>query len=69
MERLVPSCNSRAICADEMFLVTVKVPAATVIQYKYINKNDNGTVLWTSDPNFNFTSPETGSKTLDDTWR
>ena len=51
------------------FSVTVKVPAATVIQYKYINKNDNGTVFWTSDPNFNFTSPETGSQTLDDTWR
>ncbi|KAI0270013.1 glucoamylase [Gloeopeniophorella convolvens] len=48
--------------------VTVNVPASTNIEYKYIRK-DNGQVTWESDPNNAFTSPATGSFTVNDSWR
>ncbi|KAI0343607.1 glucoamylase [Trametopsis cervina] len=48
--------------------ITVNVPANTVIQYKYIRKN-NGAVTWESDPNNQFTTPAGGSFTLNDSWR
>ncbi|KAI0821308.1 glucoamylase [Irpex lacteus] len=48
--------------------VTVNVPANTAIQYKYIRKN-NGAVTWESDPNNQFTSPASGTYTLNDNWR
>ncbi|CAK5270448.1 unnamed protein product [Mycena citricolor] len=49
--------------------ITVKVPASTAIEYKYIRIN-NGAVTWESDPNNQFTSPGDGqSTTLNDSWR
>ncbi|KAI0090809.1 glucoamylase G2 [Irpex rosettiformis] len=48
--------------------ITVNVPASTAIQYKYIRKY-NGAVTWESDPNNQFTSPASGSFTLNDSWR
>lgn len=48
--------------------VTVNLPANTVIQYKYIRKN-NGAVTWESDPNNQITTPASGSFTQNDSWR
>ncbi|CAE6530762.1 unnamed protein product [Rhizoctonia solani] len=48
--------------------ITVNLPASTNIQYKYIRKN-NGAVTWESDPNRSFTTPASGSYTLNDSWR
>ena len=49
-------------------VVTVNIPANTIVQYKYIRKN-GGSVTWESDPNNQFTSVASGSQTLSDTWR
>jgi glucoamylase len=46
----------------------VSLPANTAVQYKYIRKN-NGAVTWSSDPNFQITTPASGSATENDSWR
>jgi hypothetical protein len=38
----------------------MNVPASTLIEYKYIRKN-NGVVTWESDPNNQFSSPANGT--------
>ncbi|KAF8999290.1 glycoside hydrolase family 15 protein [Cyathus striatus] len=48
--------------------ITVNLPPSTSISYKYIRKN-NGAVTWESDPNLTFTTPASGTYTLNDTWR
>ncbi|KAF8641347.1 hypothetical protein AX16_010045 [Volvariella volvacea WC 439] len=48
--------------------VTIRAPASTNIEYKYIRKY-NGQVTWESDPNRSFTTPASGSYTLNDSWR
>lgn len=47
----------------------VALPANTGFSYKYIEKNPDGSVTWESDPNRTYTTPASGSVTLDDTWR
>ena len=51
-----------------ILLVTVNLSASTSVQYKYIRKY-NGAVTWESDPNNMFTTPASGSLTLNDSWR
>ncbi|PIL22798.1 hypothetical protein GSI_15493 [Ganoderma sinense ZZ0214-1] len=51
-----------------MWSITVTLPASTVVEYKYIRKN-NGQVTWESDPNNSITTPGSGSATQNDTWR
>ncbi|TBU27148.1 glucoamylase [Dichomitus squalens] len=48
--------------------ITVTLPASTVIEYKYIRKN-NGEVTWESDPNNSITTPASGAVTQNDSWR
>ena len=48
--------------------ITVTLPASTVVEYKYIRKN-NGQVTWESDPNNSITTPASGSFTQNDSWR
>ena len=48
--------------------ITLTLPASTVVEYKYIRKN-NGQVTWESDPNRSFTTPASGSTTRNDQWR
>ena len=48
--------------------VTVNLPADTIVQYKYLRKN-NGVVTWESDPNGQITTPSSGSLTQNDSWR
>ncbi|KZS98837.1 glycoside hydrolase family 15 protein [Sistotremastrum niveocremeum HHB9708] len=49
--------------------VTVKLPASAGIQYKYIRKETDGSIVWESDPNMQITTPASGSVTENDTWR
>ncbi|MCQ4079805.1 glycoside hydrolase family 15 protein [Streptomyces sp. RB6PN25] len=48
---------------------TVAIPANTSFQYKYIKKNPDGSITWESDPNNSYTTPASGSVTINDTWR
>jgi len=48
---------------------TVVLPANTAIQYKYIRKETDGSIVWESDPNNGFTTPASESTTLNDSWR
>ena len=47
----------------------VNLPANTSIEYKYIKKDANGTVVWESGSNRMFTTPGSGTTTRNDTWR
>jgi len=49
--------------------VTVNLPASTAIQYKYIRKETDGSIVWESDPNMQITTPGSGSFTENDSWR
>ena len=70
MDQYVPYLNIIGTSIDSMRtrIVTVNLPANTNIQYKYLRKL-NGQVTWESDPNNSFTTPASGSYTLDDSWR
>jgi alpha-glucosidase len=48
---------------------TVSLPPNTAVLYKYIKKDGSGNVIWESDPNRSFTTPNSGTYTLNDTWR
>jgi len=47
---------------------TVTLPGYTTVEYKYIKKNGND-VVWASDPNWTWKTPDAGSATLSDNWR
>ncbi|KAG6808583.1 hypothetical protein H0H92_003644 [Tricholoma furcatifolium] len=51
-----------------IWTITVDLPASTDIQYKYI-RIYNDVVTWESDPNNEFTTPASGTYTLNDDWR
>ena len=48
---------------------SVTLPPGTYFEYKYIKKNPDGSITWESDPNNNYTTPASGSVTLNDSWR
>jgi alpha-amylase len=50
---------------------TVNLPTATPVQYKYIKKDESGSVIWESDPNRVRTTPGTNpcAVTWTDAWR
>jgi hypothetical protein len=48
---------------------TITLSASTAVQYKYIKKNPDGTVIWESDPNRSVSTPAGGAVTLNDSWR
>ncbi|KAJ3489957.1 hypothetical protein NLJ89_g11480 [Agrocybe chaxingu] len=48
--------------------ITVNIPANTYFEYKYIRKF-NGAVTWESDPNRSFTTPASGTYTLNQSWK
>jgi len=50
------------------YTATVTLPASTVVDYKYIKKNGD-TIVWSSDPNWRWETPASGSAALNDTWR
>jgi alpha-amylase len=47
----------------------VELPAATTIEYKYIRKDETGTITWESDPNRTLTTPFTSESQITDQWR
>lgn len=53
---------------NSVIIVTVSVPANTIIEYKFIRKF-NGAVTWESDPNRVINTPGPGSFIENDTWR
>ncbi|MCX4472427.1 alpha-amylase family glycosyl hydrolase [Micromonospora sp. NBC_01655] len=48
---------------------TLNLPPNTVVEYKYLKKNPDGTVTWESGGNRTFTTPSSGTRTNNDTWR
>jgi hypothetical protein len=46
-----------------------QLPPNTAVQYKYLKKNADGTVIWESGDNRTLVTPPTGTLTLNDTWR
>lgn len=52
-----------------VWTASVDLPANTAFQFKFIRKETDGSVIWESDPNRQFTTPVTGSKTITTTWR
>jgi glucoamylase len=49
--------------------ITVQVPASTAIQYKYVNIDGSGNIIWEADPNMEITTPASGSFVTHDTWQ
>ncbi len=48
---------------------TAALPAGSDVEYKYLKKNRDGTVVWESDPNRARSTPTSGPLTVTDTWR
>ncbi|KAJ5684876.1 uncharacterized protein N7477_001221 [Penicillium maclennaniae] len=58
--------------SNNLWFVTVNLPAGTTFQYKYIRVESDGTIEWESDPNRSYTVPaacSTTAVTENDTWR
>ena len=49
-------------------VVSLDIPASTVLEFKYIRKN-HGIVRWEDGPNRQTTTPTTGSVEFNDVWR
>ncbi|KFE62306.1 carbohydrate binding domain-containing protein [Hyalangium minutum] len=49
--------------------VAVSLPGSTAFEYKYIKKDGSGNVIWESGANRVYTTPSTGTATLNDTWK
>ncbi|KAJ9249827.1 CAZyme family GH15 and CBM20 [Paecilomyces variotii] len=67
-----------ALSADEytssnpLWYGTVTLPAGESIEYKYIKKETDGSIVWESDPNRDYDVPQkcgTTTAEVDDTWR
>ena len=54
---------------DGTYTGTVDLPGSTTVEYKYIRKNVDGSVVWESDPNRSVTTGSGGTMTLNDVWR
>ncbi len=48
---------------------TATLPGSATVEFKYLRKNADGTVVWESDPNRSVATPSGGTVTFDDTWR
>ncbi|EEB90215.1 hypothetical protein MPER_11606 [Moniliophthora perniciosa FA553] len=49
--------------------VTINLPANTAVEYKFIRKETDGSVVWESDPNRQVMTAASGSQTLNSSWR
>ncbi|HVG59614.1 MAG TPA: carbohydrate binding domain-containing protein [Hyalangium sp.] len=49
--------------------VAVSLPGSTYVEYKYIKKDGSGNVIWESGSNRTYTTPASGTATLNDTWK
>jgi len=48
---------------------TVYLPPSTAFQYKFIRKESDGSILWESDPNRQYTTPASGVQLIATSWR
>ena len=48
---------------------TVTLPGSSTVEFKYIRRNPDNSVVWESDPNRSVATPSGGTVTFDDTWR
>jgi alpha-amylase len=55
--------------AYPVWRLTVALPPSTSIEYKYILKDASGNVTWESGANRTYTTPASGTATLNDTWK
>ncbi|GIH21677.1 alpha-amylase [Rugosimonospora africana] len=55
--------------AYPVWRLTAALPPSTSIEYKYILKDGAGNVTWESGSNRTYTTPPSGSATLNDTWK
>lgn len=62
---------SKYTSTNNLWYVTVSLPAGSSFEYKYIRKQSDGTVRYESDPNRKYTTPSNckGEATQNDTWR
>lgn len=63
---------SKYTSTNNLWYVTINLPAGTTFQYKYIRKESDGSVVWESDPNRSYTVPSAcgvSTATENDTWR
>lgn len=68
----IPLSASQYTSSNNLWFVTINIPAGTTFQYKYIRKESNGSIVWESDPNRSYTVPAacgTTTTTENDTWR
>lgn len=67
----IPLDASHYTTENPVWTVTVKVPADTIFEYKYIRKSADGSIMWESDPNNQATSASGcgSSGTINDQWR
>ncbi len=49
--------------------VAISLPGSTAIEYKYIKKDGSGNVIWESGSNRLYTTPTSGTVSLNDTWK
>lgn len=49
--------------------ISVQVPASTAIQYKYVNIDGSGNIIWEADPNMEITTPASGTFVTNDVWQ
>lgn len=52
-----------------IWTVSVPLPPNTAFQYKFIQIDSSGNVVWESDPNRSDMTPASGSQALNDSWR
>lgn len=62
---------SQYTSSNNLWFVTVSLPAGSSFEYKYLRKESDGSVIWESDPNRQYTTPSNcqGAATENDTWR
>lgn len=64
--------SSAYTTSNPLWAVTVSLPVGTALQYKFIKKESDGSVVWESDPNRSYTVPAGcagGSVTVSSSWR
>ncbi|KAF8601865.1 glycoside hydrolase family 15 protein [Ceratobasidium sp. AG-I] len=48
---------------------TIQLPISSTFEFKFIRKATDGTVSWESDPNLRYSTPASGSLTINEVWR
>ncbi|KAB5589382.1 Glucoamylase [Ceratobasidium theobromae] len=49
--------------------VTLQLPIASTFEFKFIRKNEDGSIWWESDPNLRYSTPNNGTLVISEVWR